>query len=247
VSLASFYSSLKRHDEMVATLNQIKGHVKDFDRAYLVVGDFYFRNGDMAEALKQYKEGMAADPKQKTTYQKRMIEVLMRQNRRAEAADIDAAILKDNPKDSDARGLQASLLLDRGDVQKAISELQAVVNAAPDNFVARYNLGRAHVARGEWEQARQQFTEAIRERPDYLPARLALAQLQVMRRGIRAGAQIRRRDSADRQEERSGAHDSKRRPCWAKRSTPRRGSCWKPSGKPIPTRRISISRWAWWP
>ena len=137
--------ALQRHDQMVATLNQIKGHAKDFDRAYLVVGDFYFRNGDLAEALNQYKEGMTGDPKQKTTYQKRMIEILMRQSRRSEAADINAAILKDNPKDSDARGLQASLLLDRGDVQKAISELQAVVNAAPDNFVARYNLGRAHV------------------------------------------------------------------------------------------------------
>ena len=29
----------------------------------------------MPEALKQYKEGMAADPKLKATYQKRMIEV----------------------------------------------------------------------------------------------------------------------------------------------------------------------------
>jgi tetratricopeptide (TPR) repeat protein len=181
VSLASYYSALQRHDDMVATLNRIKGHTKDFDRAYLVVGDFYLRNGDLAEALNQYKEGMAADPKQKTAYQKRMIEVLMRQNKRSEAADICAAILKDNPKDSDARGLQASLMLDRGDVQKAISELQAVVNAAGDNFVARYNLGRAHLARGEWEQARQQFTEAIRLRRDYLPARLALAQLQVAR------------------------------------------------------------------
>jgi len=186
LSLASHYSSLRRHDQMVATLNRIKAHAKDFDRAYLVVGDFYFRNGDFAEALNQYKEGMAADPKQKTTYQKRMIEILMRQNKRSDAADINAAILKDNPKDSDARGLQASLLLDRGDVQKAISELQAVVNAAPDNFVARYNLGRAHVARGEWEQARQQFTEAIRLRPDYLPARLALAQLQVMQSDFEA-------------------------------------------------------------
>lgn len=181
LSLANHYSALKRHDDMVAVLNQIKSHAKDFPRAYLVVGDFYFRNSDMAEALKQYRDGMTADPKQKATYQKRMIEVLMRQNRRAEAADINAAILKDNPKDTDARGLQASLLLDRGDVQKAVSELQAVVNVAPDNFVARYNLGRAHIARGEWEQARQQFSEAIRERPDYLPARLALAQLQVMR------------------------------------------------------------------
>jgi tetratricopeptide (TPR) repeat protein len=181
VSLASYYSATHRHDEMVATLNRIKGHAKDFDRAYLVVGDFYLRSGDLAEALNQYKEGMAADPKQKTSYQKRMIEILMRQNKRAEAADICAAILKDNPKDSDARGLQASLMLDRGDVQKAISELQAVVNATSDNFVARYNLGRAHIARGEWEQARQQFTEAIRLRRDYLPARLALAQLQVAR------------------------------------------------------------------
>jgi tetratricopeptide (TPR) repeat protein len=180
VSLANYYSRLQRHDDMVATLNQIKAHAKDFDRAYFVVGDFYYRNGDMPEALKQYQEGMAADPKQKATYRKRMIEVLMRQNKRAEAADLAAAILKDNPKDSDARGLQASLLLDRGDVQKAISELQAVVNSAPDNFVARYNLGRAHVARGEMEQARQQFNEAVRLRPDYLPARLALAQLQVM-------------------------------------------------------------------
>jgi tetratricopeptide (TPR) repeat protein len=181
VSLAGFYSSLHRHDDMVAALNQIKAHAKDFDRAYLVVGDFYFRNGDLGEALNQYKEGIAQDPKQKSAYRKRMIEVLMRQNKRTEAADINAAILKENPKDSDARGLQASLMLDRGEVQKAISELQAVVNAVPDNFVARYNLGRAHVARGEYEQARQQFSEAIRLRPDYLPARLALAQLQVMR------------------------------------------------------------------
>ncbi|HVV71870.1 MAG TPA: tetratricopeptide repeat protein, partial [Verrucomicrobiae bacterium] len=85
------------------------------------------------------------------------------------------------PNDNDARGLAAALLLDRGEVQKAISELQAVVTTAPDNFVARYNLGRAHVARGEWEQARQDFNEAIRTRPNYLPARLAMAQLQASR------------------------------------------------------------------
>jgi len=182
VLLSGFYSNLKRHSDMVAVLDRIKSHAKDFDRAYLLVGDFYFRNGDSDQALAQYKEGMAADPKQKATYQKRMIEVLMRLDKRSDAADINAAILKENPKDSDARGLQASMLLDRGEVQKAISELQAVVNAAPDNFVARFNLGRAHVARGELEQARQQFSEAIRERPDYVPGRLALAQLEVMQR-----------------------------------------------------------------
>ncbi|MFN7992773.1 MAG: tetratricopeptide repeat protein [Bryobacteraceae bacterium] len=180
VTLANFYSINNRHDDMVAVLNRIKAHSKDFDRAYLTVGDFYFRTGDSDQAIREYKEGMANEPNQKSTYQKRIIEVYMRQGKRNEAADMNAEILRANPKDSDARGLQASLLLDRGEVQKAVSELQAVVSAAPDNFVAHYHLGRAHVARGEYEQARQQFNEAIRLRKDYMPARLALGQLQIL-------------------------------------------------------------------
>jgi tetratricopeptide (TPR) repeat protein len=59
--------------------------------------------------------------------------------------------------------------------------VQAVVTHSPDNPVAQYNLGRAHAARGEWEQARQRYQKAIDLRPDYVLARLSLAQLQVTR------------------------------------------------------------------
>lgn len=179
--LAAHYYGTKRHDDMIRVLNEIKSHAKEYEQAYLTIGDFYLRVGDGEEAIRQYKEGMAADPKRKSSYQKRMIEVLMRQGKTAEATEINEAILKDNPKDTDSRGLQGSLLLDKGDIQRAIIELQGVVANAPDNFVARFNLGRAHIARNEYEQARQQFAEAVRLRPDYIPARLALAQLQVTR------------------------------------------------------------------
>ena len=179
--LARHYYTLKRRDDMVKVLEQIKSHAKDFPNAYLTVGDFYFRLGDGDEALRQYKDGMQADPKRKPAYQKHMIEVYMNQGKRSSAAEINEAILKENPKDNDARGLKASLLLDKGDVQKAVTELQSVVTAAPDNFVAHFNLGRAHAARGEYEQARQQFMESIRLRPDYLPARLEMAKLQASR------------------------------------------------------------------
>jgi tetratricopeptide (TPR) repeat protein len=47
--------------------------------------------------------------------------------------------------------------------------------------VAHYNLGRAHVARGETEQARQQFQKAIELQPSYSQARIDLARLQVFR------------------------------------------------------------------
>ena len=179
--LAAHYYQTKHKDEMVKLLNQIKSHAKEYPNAYLNVGDFYLRLNDADEAIRQYKEGISADGKRKATYQKRIIEVLIRQGQRAMAAEMNEAILRENPKDADARGLQASLLLEKGDVQKAVAELQSVVTSAPDNFVAQFNLGRAHYSRGEYEQARQRYSEAIRVRPDYLPARVALAQLQVRR------------------------------------------------------------------
>jgi tetratricopeptide (TPR) repeat protein len=180
------YHGQQRRDEMVAVLNRIKAQAKDFDQAYLTVGDFYLRIGDGDSAIREYKEGIAKDPnkdpKKKLTYQKRVIEVLMRQGKRGEAAEINTQILKAVPNDNDARGLAASFLLDKGDIAKALAELQAVVTKDPGNPVSHFNLGRAHAARGEYEQARQQFQKAIELKQDYMMARLALAQLQVGRR-----------------------------------------------------------------
>ena len=175
------YYGQQRREEMVGVLNQIKSHAKEYDQAYLTVGDFYLRMGDGDSAIREYREGIAKDAKKKATYQKRVIEVLMRQGKRSEAAELNAQILKDTPTDNDALGLAATFMLDRGDVAKALAELQAVVTRAPDNPVAHYNLGRAHQARGESEQARQQYQKAIDLRPDYVLARLALAQLLVSR------------------------------------------------------------------
>jgi len=180
-ALALHYSMTRRRDEMLAVLQQIESHAKDFDQAYLVVGDFYLRLGDGDSAIKEYRNGMQNDPKKKLTYQKRIIETLMRQGKRNEAAQINQQILKEAPDDPDAKGLEATFLLDKGDVTQALAELQAVVTRAPDNPVAHYNLGRAHAAHGDWEQARQQFQKAIELRPDYLMARMALAQLEVTR------------------------------------------------------------------
>jgi tetratricopeptide (TPR) repeat protein len=180
-SLALHYSFQNRRPEMIAVLEEIKSHAKDFPQAYQKVGEFYVRLGDPDSAIREFKEGMAKDPSNKALYQKSVMEVLMRQGKRGEAAEINQQILKDNPNDSDARSLEASFLLDKGDVNRALAELQSVVTRSPDNPVARYNLGRAHIAKGEWEQARQSFQKAIEIRADYMLARLALAQLLVTR------------------------------------------------------------------
>jgi len=179
VLLATHYGYQKRREDMVAVLQQIKSHAAEWDQAYMTVGDFYMRLGDGDSALKEFRDGMAKDPKQKVKYQKRIIEVLLRQGKRTEAAELNSQILKADPEDNDARGLAATLLLDRGDISKATAELENLVTRAPDNAVAHYNLGRAYVARGQSAQARQQFQKALEIKPDYILARLTLAQMEV--------------------------------------------------------------------
>jgi hypothetical protein len=63
---------------MLKVLAQIKSHAKDFAGAYITVGDFYLRMGDYDSAVKEYREGATKDAKRKATYQKRVIEILMR-------------------------------------------------------------------------------------------------------------------------------------------------------------------------
>lgn len=182
IDLARHYYATKRRDEVVKVLQDLKSHAKDYPRAYETAGLFYYSLGDGAEAIKQYEEGIQNDSDKKTRYRKLIIEVMMAQGRKEDARKINDQILADDPKDNDALGLQASMLLDRGEVQNAVNQLQTVVLRAPDNFVAQFNLGRGLLEKGDLEAARQRFQEAIRLRPSYIVARLALGQLQLSRR-----------------------------------------------------------------
>lgn len=177
-TLAKHYLSERRTADMVAVLDQLKG-MKDIGDTNIMVGEFYLTMNDLDSALKEYKEGLAKQPKNKTAYEKKIVEVLMRQGKRAEAATLNAQILKEDPNDPDAKSLAASFLLDRGDVNRAITELQAVVTRSPDNAVALYNLGRAHFALGQYGMARQMFQKAIDLAPNNMQARLFMAQLHI--------------------------------------------------------------------
>lgn len=187
VLLSAHYFSVGNKAEGAKILDELKGNFKEFPQAFFTSGDFYLRMNDTAAAIKQYEEGEVKDKAHKVDYQKRVIEVLVREGKASQAYEKNLEILKENPKDPEARGLKATFLLDKGDVNQALNELQSVVTSRPDNFVARFHLGRAHFAKQEYEQASQQFQKAIELRPDYMPPRLALAQV-ALARGDNEGA-----------------------------------------------------------
>jgi tetratricopeptide (TPR) repeat protein len=180
LQLAAHYYTQKRQPEMMATLNQLSSNTTDFPNSELMVGDFFLRIRDLDQAMMHYQEGVKRQPKEKHKFQKRMIEVLVKQNKKDEAQQLVTGILKEDPKDPEAIAIRASLSLltgTREQLQSAINDLQTVVSRMPENPVLRYNLGKALLAKGNVQAARIQFEEAIKLRPDYLLPRITLAQI----------------------------------------------------------------------
>lgn len=180
LKLAQFYLAVNKRDDLIKLLDTMKGDLKTFPRAYFFAGDFFLRVGQIDEAVKQYEQGISKDSSNKIDYLKHEVEAYVRGGKADLAFEKNEQILKLDSKDPEARGLKATFLLDKGDVNTALGELQSVVTAKPGNFVARFNLGRAHFARGEYAEAKQEFDKVIEIRPDYLPARLAVTQIALL-------------------------------------------------------------------
>jgi tetratricopeptide (TPR) repeat protein len=111
LELARFYFVTGNNDALLTLLKQMKSNLKDFPQAYMQAGDFYVRVNQFDNALKQYEEGIQKDPKQKISYLKHEIEAYVRQNNLTLAKSKNEEILKEDPKDPEARGLRATFLL----------------------------------------------------------------------------------------------------------------------------------------
>lgn len=186
LELAGFYFGTNKRDDLVKLLNEMKSDLKEFPSAYIISGDFFLRVNQFDEAIRQYEEGVKKDPDKKLQYLKHEVEVYVRSNRMPLATAKNEEVLKIDPKDPEARGLKATLAVDRGEFNGATTELQSVVTARPGNYIAHFNLGRAYLGKGDFEQARQEFDKAVQLRPDYINARLAQTQVALLRGDVDA-------------------------------------------------------------
>ena len=164
----------------------MKSDLKQFPDAYVNAGDFFLRVNQFDEAVRQYEEGIKKDPDRKIVYMKHEVEAYVRSNRMQNATEKNEEVLKLDPKDPEARGLKATLSLDKGEYTLATTELQSVVTARPGNWVAHFNLGRAFLGKNDLEQARQEFDKAVQLHPDYLVARLAQTQVALLKGDVEA-------------------------------------------------------------
>lgn len=193
LQLAGHYHRTKQPDKRDETLRHLTGNPSDFPTAPMEVGGFFMRLSDYDRAIQQFEAGVQRYPDQKGEYRFRIAEVLASQDRMAEALRVAEQVLEEDPDNDRARVLHGALRIQGGDpeaVREAIEELESVVPRMRDNAVLRYSLGRAYFTQGNLDRALVEFQEAARLRSDYVPPRIAMGAIYLVKDQPATAAQL---------------------------------------------------------
>jgi tetratricopeptide (TPR) repeat protein len=183
LQLARFYAFRKQPDKVNAALQRLLDHPANFPNATLQVGDFYAGVGMWPEAIRQYETGAKAHPDQSVTYEKRIARSTLAMGKPEDAQRVLEQVLSKDPGDVEARSSRATIWLESGapdKLDRAIEELRKLVSEHGEDPALRWNLGRAWFRKGQLDTAAVEFSEALRNRGDFVPAYIGLAETALL-------------------------------------------------------------------
>ncbi len=199
LQLAAHYFVQQNRTAMEAALKEVSGNAK-VKQSYARTGDFYYSLREGARARQEYETGLKTG-KDNEVYQKRLVQLNVAEGKIPEATVIAEEILKNNPKDPEAKAMKSALQVSSGsvaEINKAITDLQALVRQNGENPVMHYELARALMAKAAKEnnrselidQARTELEETLKLRQDFGLARLLLAQVHINKGDFSKAVQV---------------------------------------------------------
>lgn len=174
ISLCNVFLAENQRSQAEKVAADAKEALKSSAEGYRVLGDFYFRVGDIPKALQEYASLYKDHPKD-LRVKKNYIQLLILQGHLAEANTLNQDILKANEKDQDSQLFRAQILVQQGRPGDATGLLEAAIKNEPSNAAAHYYLGLAFAATGNPEQAQAEWRETVGLDPNLVEAQSALA------------------------------------------------------------------------
>ena len=107
----------------------------------------------------------------------RMAQMRMLQNRKGEAQEYLDEVLAIDAANSDALMMQAGLLIERGDIESAISGLRTVLRNDPTSKRGLLVMARAHSMAGNSNLAKENYQKLLQAHPDNADGRRELGRL----------------------------------------------------------------------
>ena len=183
--LASYYLVNKQLDKAEEAYKALADLEKDRPDGRAILADFYSSIGRYDEAVAIYKDIVEKVPDYlRSRY--RLTEIMLQRGDVAGATEQVSAVLKNNARDMQALLLRSRIRLQGSDASGAIEDLKEVLKQEPNSRTALYYMADAHFRTGKVEQARAFAGDLVRLYPDYLPAKLMSAQINLAAKDIKA-------------------------------------------------------------
>ena len=187
----------RKEPELTASLQRLFARYKSAPNSYSSAAENFYRNNEYERALKIYDLGAKAEKSNVPTFQRRSAEILLEIGSFEDAAKLVQALLKADPGNVDTLALDSALKLYSGSPDeraKAIANLEMQLLKTPGDCKIHFNLARALDLQGKTESAGKHYLAAINLRPDYMPARIGIAQFYLSRRewtdALSAGSKV---------------------------------------------------------
>jgi tetratricopeptide (TPR) repeat protein len=185
LQLAAHLLNNNRPQEMEAALRPLIEDSKTFPAGRLDAAEFYMRAEKWPEAAALLQQTTNLDKAGRLRALKLQAKALLAQGKTAESAKAIDAALRESPRDSEARFVQASLWVELKDSAKsaeALRELDAARSERKSDPMFWQILGKAYLLAGDPAKAVPAFETASRLSPSFKPSRVALAELNLTTR-----------------------------------------------------------------
>jgi len=173
------YLEEKNYDKAkIEFKNVLQIDPKDAD-AYFFMGQLEERNKELVKALSNYKKAIELDPKH-TKAKVKLAKIYVIAGTEAYIKDANALlnqITQEQPGNSEAELISATILYKTGSKQKAIIDLESVVNKDMYLVEGISLLATLYQSEGEEDKAQDLLTKAVENNPKEIPLHISLAKL----------------------------------------------------------------------
>lgn len=177
VKIAQIASRSIMENEMNEAIDKAYLYGSQKHKLYQIKADFYFRKGNLEEAMSMYNNSLAYNPRSTTSLTGKGM-TYYRQGKIAEAEKQLLKALEIEPNNDAIYNNMGVIYLAQNEYKKAEKTFLKSLRINPNQEEAYYNLGLIYETTGDKLQALQMYQRALNVNPDYLPAKLKIKVLK---------------------------------------------------------------------